>query len=130
MRSALLVGIAIILSLLGAELGLRGYQKATKGVPFSAPPSMQFDSVLGWKGDGVFGDPLARRRKLVFVGDSCTLPLGGLDIASMCYSVLGRTLDTNFVGTSLRPFQVSCRNDGNGAASSLAGVEARRSEDR
>jgi len=92
MTGTLLSGLTIILLLLAAEVGLRAYQKVTKKVPFSAWPSMQLDAVLGWKGYGVFGDPTTRRRKLAFVGDSYTLPLE-LDIASMCYSVLGRTLD-------------------------------------
>ena len=75
-----------------AEVTLRVYQWKVKDIPFTKSVMDFNDSVLGWEGKKIFGNPNSPRKKLFVIGDSYTDGVGA-DETKMYYRTLAKQFD-------------------------------------
>ena len=82
----------IVFLFIAAEVLVRIYYKFSRNVPFTKSVWDFYDKELGWKGKVVFGDKLATKQKIFFIGDSFTYGCG-VEEEYMYYSVVAKNLN-------------------------------------
>ncbi len=70
--NCVIILLTIFLIFSGSELGVRLYQLLKDEVPFSKNLNDFYDPILGWRGEGRFGNLRTDRPKVFFIGDSFT----------------------------------------------------------